>query len=1010
MKPTKVKSSFSSKVTRLRLDSGKGDGGKPGVSKEVYGPTALQANEERWAAKRAEHFATTGDTMASRLAALDPDDDAEGRDDGDYVMHDETDNNAVNALQDNDQDNNGRREAIRHLVPAYTHRRRWWAQSHVHYVKPRVSFKRYDPRTWADRLKAQALAWSIVMPTVVEAYIAWCNEERASPSYGPPVQEAGDLPPAGASTWQISAVYEQAFVPVLRVVQAGTDSPAVALIRMGLLPCTPQVPSVAISLALLDWYYRLRRHAPRLGVQQFVKALCDMHDRPYQRYLRDQFALAFDTFLAIRREVDARVRDLLQRSAPHWRVKNSCPPCRYKLDDEPVLLIPAMIGSDGNFALKRSAAAGSADARTFASDYKIEDESIDLYANEVPKRTRVTPVHGENAKVDDVTVEELEESGEPGDDAAPTPCVLRWKAAKAEQNKTAPDMFEQTGIYVAICRHGMVLYYCEIRKSGELAKYPLGTYARVMEAGLTPLTAASDIGCALQGTLMRSPMLGALAKAKGLQVRMNSFHGYGHNRLCQVTEHPLYIEGFGLEDLEICERFFSASNHVAGQVRHASHFHYSQFIDMFMQTWDEEKYAALSSFLCGNAIQAYEIVDDYKPVLDEFKRLHNLTDVAIEAWRFEEKAYLESLKAEPSEDVFAMDYVEALIELQETKSVAADALVMLESGFIVVGAEDLANAGSAEIAKRMTKKRKARAAYISALANVETLERILKVEVQWSPESDAYKVTLEKIRLRDYMRAVDHLEFLLLQRVFELSKTHALGTGYKMREAISKNIKSRSKAIANAVKKYNTAAAAVVPPAPSVDFSKLMEWTELQEFDLLRMSRRGDVREREWAKPANRELAQKYYKVKRAQEEIQRCEIELHRLVTAIHDEEAELDRVHGQLLERAHPLAGEVARISRRRSGVNAQHIARIVRLAALPGMARFARCLVPGTREGTSNVPSTSSRTPSAPTAVSHEVPTSRVEMQDADEGSSDEGELDDEEAEQMLLVQDFIGQLDT
>lgn len=84
--------------------------------------------------------------------------------------------------------------------------------------------------------------------------------------------------------------------------------------------------------------------------------------------------------------------------------------------------------------------------------------------------------------------------------------------------------------------------------------------------------------------------------------------------------------------------------------------------------------------------------------------------------------------------------------------------------------------------------------------------------------------------------------------------------GYKMRESIGKNLKSRSKTIGTAVKAYNQAAQALHPPAPPVDFAKLMEWTELQEIDLLRLSRRGDVRELAWAKPVNREAAVKYYK------------------------------------------------------------------------------------------------------------------------------------------------------
>lgn len=129
----------------------------------------------------------------------------------------------------------------------------------------------------------------------------------------------------------------------------------------------------------------------------------------YHRYLRDQFALAFDVFLAIRREVDAGLKTLLKRADPDWRVKNACPACRYKvclflhcrrcclpgaqLQDEPELVIPGLFAVDGNFSLKRSAAAGTADPRELVSDYKIDDAKIDLYANEVAKRTRVTPAN-----------------------------------------------------------------------------------------------------------------------------------------------------------------------------------------------------------------------------------------------------------------------------------------------------------------------------------------------------------------------------------------------------------------------------------------------------------------------------------------------------------------------------------------------------------------------------------------------------------------------------------------
>lgn len=63
----------------------------------------------------------------------------------------------------------------------------------------------------------------------------------------------------------------------MRVEQPAGEHPAVSLMRTGLLACSPVVPSVAISLGILELYYRIRRHAPRLGVQPFVRALCDKY-------------------------------------------------------------------------------------------------------------------------------------------------------------------------------------------------------------------------------------------------------------------------------------------------------------------------------------------------------------------------------------------------------------------------------------------------------------------------------------------------------------------------------------------------------------------------------------------------------------------------------------------------------------------------------------------------------------------------------------------------------------
>jgi len=84
------------------------------------------------------------------------------------------------------------------------------------------------------------------------------------------------------------------------------------------------------------------------------------------------------------------------------------------------------------------------------------------------------------------------------------------------------------------------------------------------------------------GTLIRST-LGTKAQELDLRMVVPAFHGHAHNRLCQLSNHILMSRGFGLEDLETCERVFAGSNAVARLTRHVTAFHRQQFIDMYFQ-------------------------------------------------------------------------------------------------------------------------------------------------------------------------------------------------------------------------------------------------------------------------------------------------------------------------------------------------------------------------------------------------------------------------------------------
>lgn len=117
------------------------------------------------------------------------------------------------------------------------------------------------------------------------------------------------------------------------------------------------------------------------------------------------------------------------------------------------------------------------------------------------------------------------------------------------------------------------------------------------------------------------------------------------------------------------------------------------------------------------------------------------------------------------------------------------------------------------------------------------------------------------------------------------SFTHTFYTGYKLRESIWRALKTRGKAIRTALKKYNTIAQLMEPPAPILEWKQLMDYVFVSEFELLkhRHSHTNITRE-PWAEPGNREMTTKFYKLRGARVEIVCCKVEARRLATSIHD------------------------------------------------------------------------------------------------------------------------------
>jgi hypothetical protein len=109
--------------------------------------------------------------------------------------------------------------------------------------------------------------------------------------------------------------------------------------------------------------------------------------------------------------------------------------------------------------------------------------------------------------------------------------------------------------------------------------------------------------------------------------------------------------------------------------------------------------------------------------------------------------------------------------------------------------------------------------------------------------------------------------------------------GYSLRKHIGNALKSRSAAIRTALVKYNDAAANLQPPRSPLSWEEVVEYAFLADFDLLRDTRE-DIRKRPWATPAARLAMDSYFKLLRAEEEIQRLNLEIPRFATFIRDED----------------------------------------------------------------------------------------------------------------------------
>ncbi|KAF8184030.1 hypothetical protein K438DRAFT_1599013, partial [Mycena galopus ATCC 62051] len=709
---------------------------------------------------------------------------------------------------------------------------------------------------------------------------------------------------------------------------------ASACLRHGWIPVSPYYPNAIITIRALEAYRVINLRCPRLGIQAFVRSLCNIHGVAPRPWLSSQFSTAFDVYLEIRARVEKRVQMALGRNSPNWHLKNACPACLYKVEGEPPLQRPFLFTMDGNNSLSRfevreremyadgTTAPGlsreRADDRVAPADYYLSRDAVDKWAKE--------------------GLEDLMKvfAGEEEEEAA-SGCSERWQNMKDSVTTRAWGLYDETGIFPALCRHGFVLVVADMVKSGELTKYGFAVVDHLINV-LGEIASGYDVGCKFAKQVKAHPVLSKLAADNNYLSLVGAFHGLGHGRICQAENLVTYVEGVGMEVLEICETYFSKSNALASTTRHATRFHRQQAIVNYMKHTDAfETYHALSALICSKYRRALEVLATQPAFLDAMRRLGVQSPANFEDWLEKEKTHLRGLSKEPVQETLEMEYYQKLVNLADIKFVLPDRMAGIfgvERPFLPMETD----AGYAEAAKATqrleTQRRHTLEQQGKALAAVQDLEVRLGVETRWVAGEDNWVAAADLVRKRRYQRALDDLERLIISRMFELSKCNMAGTGRL-------SIWTWNCALRAAIARYNDAASALTPPREHLGWEEVVEKAFLADFDLLRDARQ-DIRQEPWALPAGRAAMEQHFKILRAKEEIERLNVEIRRFVTYMVDEEAFLWREENTLREEGEAgLAHQVCALRMERARFSAIHMARLTKLSKLAG---FTGSLSPG------------------------------------------------------------------
>jgi hypothetical protein len=209
--------------------------------------------------------------------------------------------------------------------------------------------------------------------------------------------------------------------------------------------------------------------------------------------------------------------------------------------------------------------------------------------------------------------------------------------------------------------------------------------------------------------------------------------------------------------------------------------------------------------------------------------------------------------------------------------------------------------------------------------------------------------------------------------------------GYKLRKHIAQALSRRCTAIRNAIERYNDLAARQKLPRPHLLYSEVVDYCTFSEFEILKHSEH-DVLSKDWAILANRQAANKFFKVKRAKEEIRCCNIEVACLQAWVDAEDVVMSRAVAAHEGSNPAFAAHLRVLQIQHCHVNDHLRSRLDQIYKLPG---YSGRRPPVAASSTSPTPSAVPTTAPA-TGVEDCVHGDRTNDEDEDHNDEDEDEV--------------------